>query len=121
MKSNLIYGLFCSVVVLIIAILLNLIFPIDKMIAGAVSLIGAVLPTIVDKVSQKKIETCNELTIKELKYIEKTLAELTIKIDELEDKFNQNENDIIAIQSILGCFNISQIYQDVSSLKNKNL
>jgi hypothetical protein len=109
-SKSLLHGILCCFVVLFTAILINQIYPVDKIITTIVSLMSMVLPSIVEKLASLKIDGHDEIILNEIEKI-------NTKLNDFSEQVNLNENSIIEIQSVLTCFNNPKVLEDIIQLK----
>lgn len=109
---SLIYGLICCLAVLFVGAILNSFHPIDSIITVSASLFGAIAPALIEKLSDQKISTHDQIILEEIKLLKE-------EIRRLSELHNDNENAIIAVQSVLACTNTSNIFEELNQLKNE--
>lgn len=108
--KSLLHGLICCLVVLICAVLIDQFYPIDKIITASVGAISMVLPVVIEKLANAKINNHDEAILEQL-------DKMNNRLDQLTELCNLNENSIIEVQSVLTCFNNPKFNEDLNQLK----
>jgi len=99
------------------ALIINQIYPISNLITACISLIGTILPTIVENLSQERISQHDRALIEEIKEIKGKIAQIETHVKSLDSQFNLNENAIISIQAIISCFDLNDLCDDLNNVK----
>jgi hypothetical protein len=108
--KSLVYGIICSLVVLIVALVINHFYQIDSIITATVSLLGMILPPLIDKLTTVKLNGKNDLILNEITSINSRLAQLAHDL-------NANEDKIIEIQSLLTFFHSQKIIEELVKMR----
>lgn len=114
---SLVYGLIICLIVWLMALIINQIYPISNLITACISLIGTILPTIVENLSQERISQHDQALIEEIKEIKGKIAQIETHVKSLDSQFNLNENAIISIQAIISCFDLNDLCDDLNKVK----
>jgi glycerol-3-phosphate acyltransferase PlsY len=108
--KSLVYGIICALIVLIVALVINHYYPIDSIITATVSLLGMILPPLIDKLTTVKLNGKNDLILNEITSINSRLAQLS-------NALNANEDKIIEIQSLLTFFHSQKIIEELVKMR----
>lgn len=114
---SLVYGLIICLIVWLMALIINQIYPISNLITACISLIGTILPTIVENLSQERISQHDRALIEEIKEIKGKIAQIETHVKSLDSQFNLNENAIISIQAIISCFDLNDLCDELNKVK----
>jgi hypothetical protein len=95
---------------LVSSILINQVYPVDKIITASVSLFGMILPVIIEKLTTQKVDKRDEIILNEIERINRLFEKLNESVED-------NEHSIIEIQSVLACFNNPKVLEDIIQLK----
>jgi len=108
--KSLVYGIICALIVLIVALVINHYYPIDSIITATVSILGMILPPLIDKLTTVKLNGKNDLILGEI-------ASINSKLGQLTHATNANEDKIIEIQSLLTFFHSQKIIEELVKMR----
>jgi hypothetical protein len=106
--KSIVYGLICAIIIILMGIVITPFISVDKSVTALGSLAGLIVPPLVEKLAEKKTSTIDE-----------SIKNLAIRISELETEINNIENDVISITSILSCYPLSQIQDEIHEIETE--
>ncbi len=103
--QSIIYGLTCAIVIMCAGFILTPLFHLDKIVTALGSLTGLLIPPLTEKLAEKKTDIVSE-----------SIVLLSQEVRELRKDYNELENDIIEIKSLLSCYPLAEMDENIKEL-----